>query len=174
MERNHYKLNISMLEQMADNTINKLTLEDLSALTEKGINSIDLWSFESTSDIKHFLLTSIRVETIWALKKYNIKVNITHVDLKLINVSKQVKLNKIPMVNIRGIHYKDEYTINEGIEITGFNISKLLYIESVRSENIRVKYDDEKENLLINEIKKMNIKDFIKRGLKNNENKIQK
>lgn len=156
MLKSDFRVNVSKLTNLASYLIEDIGEQDLKALSSKGFQGIDIESFSSLTNNKYFLLVSLPIDTIWFIKKYNLKVEIINMDFKLVPYSKQVKIFNVPIANL-GCYFSDEFQVSEGVKVSGFNISQLIHSNVITIQNILVQFDVGEEYLIFNEVVKENI-----------------
>ena len=165
MLKSDFRVNVSKLTNLASYLIEDIGEQDLKALSSRGFQGIDIESYSSLTNNKYFLLVSLPIDTIWVIKKYNLKVEIIHMDFKLVPYSKQVKIFSVPIANL-GCYFSDEFQVSRGIKVSGFNISQLIHSNVITIQNILVQFDVGEEYLIFNEVVKENIFKKAKRMMK--------
>lgn len=155
MERIINKINTGMITELADLKINSIRNDELITMSNKGFRAVDLNSFCSMSaGSKYWILASIDMGNIWSIKKQNIKANITHLNFKCVDYRKYVKLNNVPFSDAGWVFNTDEYSNIEGVEFTGFDISKLFYSKNIIKSDIVIEFDGYNTELIFSEVKK--------------------
>lgn len=174
MEKVINVIDIETIIEKAELKVSNITKEALIKLSNKGFKSIDITAISKSSD-KYCIAVSIDIGTIWAIKKQNIKVNISHLNFKYVKYNKYMDLVDIPTLNMEKIFCRDRYNMIEGTEFTGFEISKLFYSKNIIKSNIAVEFNNTTTELIFSEIKKetliMRLNKLI-RGVINYESRI--
>lgn len=148
MLKYHFRIDIDDLIGKVMNKINPLELNDLNKFNTDKFQGIDIARINGDNKSNYFMIISIRLDTLWDIKKRSRKVNIMDLDFKIIHRSNQSYLKDIPVISIKGNYYKYEYGVSEGINIMGYSLYTLERDIPYNINNTLVYFNDNDKNHL--------------------------
>lgn len=149
MLRIHFRIDMHDLIDKATSKINPLDTNDIKKFNTDKFQGIDIIRINGEDKSNYFMIVSIRLDTLWNIRKYNRPINILDLDFKIIHHSNQSYLKDIPVISIKGKYYKYEYGVSEGINIMGYSLYKLGCNDSYSIKNILIQFDNDDGNYLV-------------------------
>lgn len=164
---NEFTLDTNFLYKLTSEKVKILNASSIYRLLKEGVERMDIYSVSSLTNCNKYIVASIRIDTLWWIKKHSRKIDITDLDFKIAYINKQNKPKDVKVINILGEHYKDTFSSIQGMEILSHQLLKLRYSDSINIDNMIIQFDDENEKqLLFNRLVKDNIFAKMKRILK--------